>query len=85
MTKLIAIVNVIAWSGFWAFGYLALSARVEDASQMVTAAILAALGGALGLWAYFRLIRHSEETGYAKRPNRAEKTEEENAVEWGMG
>lgn len=71
MTKLIAIVNVIAWSGFWAFGYLALSADVSNTGQMVTALILAALGAALGLWAYFRLVRASEETGYARRPNRA--------------
>ncbi|SPF79785.1 hypothetical protein [Pseudoprimorskyibacter insulae] len=85
MTKLIAIVNVIAWSGFWAFGYLAMSARVEDTSQMVTAAILAAIGGAIGLWAYFKLIRHTEDTGYAKRPNRAMQEETRDVVEWGMG
>lgn len=71
MNKLIAIVNVIAWAGFWAFGYLALSADVSDKGQMVTAAILAAAGAALGMWAYLRLVRMSEESGYAKRPNRA--------------
>lgn len=26
MAKLIAILNVVAWGGFWAFGYLALTA-----------------------------------------------------------
>ncbi len=77
MTKIIAIANVVAWSGFWAFGYLALTAGVENTGQMVTAAILAALGGGIGMLAYFWLIRHSEETGYAKRPNRAIKREEE--------
>ncbi len=77
MTKFIAIANVIAWSGFWAFGYLALTAGVENTGQMVTAAILAALGGGVGMLAYFWLIRHSEDTGYAKRPNRAIKREEE--------
>ena len=73
MRKLIAIINVIAWSGFWAFGYLALSAEVTNTGQMVTAAVLAALGAALGLWAYFRLIRINEVTGYAKSPNRADR------------
>ena len=71
MTKLIAIVNVIAWAGFWAFGYLALSAEVENTGQMVIAAILAALGGGVGMLAYFWLVRHTETTGYAKTPNRA--------------
>lgn len=78
MHKLIAILNVIAWSGFWAFGYLALTANAADTAQMVTAAILAAMGGAIGILAYFWLVRHSEETGYAKRPNRAEPNFEEN-------
>jgi len=71
MSKLIAIGNVIAWSGFWAFGYLALAADTAATGQIVTAAILAALGGGLGMMAYFWLVRHSEETGYARRPNRA--------------
>ena len=78
MHKLIAILNVIAWSGFWAFGYLALTANTADATHMVTAAVLAAIGGAIGIVAYFWLVRHSEETGYAKRPNRAEPNFEEN-------
>jgi len=73
MQKLIAIVNVIAWAGFWAFGYLALSAQVENTGQMVTAAVLAALGGGVGMLAYFWLVRHSEATGYAKPANRAQK------------
>ena len=69
MSKLIATLNVIAWSGFWAFGYLALSADIQNTAQMVTAAILAALGGALGMVAYLWLIRHSEVTGYARKSN----------------
>jgi len=77
MTKLIAIANVIAWSGFWAFGYLALTAGVNNTGQMVTATILAAIGGGVGMLAYLRLVRHSEETGYAKRPNRALQREDE--------
>lgn len=67
MAKLIAILNVIAWAGFWAFGYLALTA--EESHQTGVALVLAALGGALGLAAWFWLVRHSEATGYARRPN----------------
>ena len=74
MTKLVAIINVIAWAGFWAFGYLALTADVADTAHMMTAIILAVFGAAVGLWAYFKLIRHSEEIGYAKRPNRADRS-----------
>ena len=65
MNKLIAILNVIAWAGFWAFGYIALTADVGDTGQMVTAAVLAAVGGALGMWAYLKLVRISEATGYS--------------------
>ncbi|GGE52343.1 hypothetical protein [Actibacterium pelagium] len=71
MNKLIAIINVIAWSGFWAFGYLALSADFSDTSQVMTALLLAALGAGAGLWAYMRLIRINEDSGYAKPPKRA--------------
>ena len=77
MNKLIAIVNVIAWAGFWAFGFLALSAEVENTWQMVTAAVLVAFGGGIGMLAYLWLVRHSEETGYARSPNRAVKREDE--------
>ena len=73
MSKLIAVLNVIAWSGFWAFGYLAISAD-RSSEQMTIAAILAALGAAIGLWAYFQLVRHSERTGYARKPNRADRS-----------
>ena len=80
MSKLIAIFNVIAWGGFWAFGYLALSAGVDQTGQMVTAALLAALGGAVGLWAYLRLVRASEVSGYAKPANRARPGHEDNDI-----
>lgn len=78
MTKLVAILNVIAWSGFWAFGYLALTSGVDQSGQMVTAAILAALGAGVGLAAYFWLIRHTEATGYATPANRVVQREDEN-------
>ncbi|WP_106204660.1 hypothetical protein [Aliiruegeria haliotis] len=71
MAKLVAILNVVAWSGFWAFGYLALSSGNEAGGQMMIALVLAILGAAAGLWAYMWLVRHNERTGYAKRPNRA--------------
>lgn len=71
MAKLIAILNVVAWSGFWAFGYLALSNSDGENNRMVVAIILAAVGGAVGLWAWLWLVRHSEETGYAPKHKRA--------------
>ncbi len=36
--KAIAIINVIAWAGFWAFGFLALSASAYSTAQLMTAA-----------------------------------------------
>lgn len=71
MKRLIAIVNVIAWGGFWAFGFLAFSAEPHQTGQMVMAAVLAALGGGLGMIAFLWLVRHAEATGYAKPANRA--------------
>ncbi len=66
MTKLIAILNVVAWSGFWAFGYLALTADPGAPGQMLVAALMAAFGAALGLWAWLWIARHSEEIGHPK-------------------
>ena len=74
MQKMIALLNVFAWSGFWAFGYLALTADVAETGQMVVAAILASIGGGLGMLAYLWLVRHAEATGYAKPANRATPT-----------
>jgi hypothetical protein len=71
MTKLIAILNVVAWSGFWAFGYIALTSDVSDATRMTTAAILAFVGAVMGVFAYLWLVRHTEATGYAAAPRRA--------------
>ena len=76
MAKLVSILNVIAWSGFWAFGYLALTSDPASAEAMVMAAVLAALGAGLGLWAWFWLVRHSERTGYA-RPSASRPRHEE--------
>ncbi len=70
MAKLIATLNVIAWGGFWAFGYLALTTDADQSGQMVTAVLLAFLGAAVGIVAFFWLARHAEEIGYAKPRNR---------------
>ncbi|MBV2360114.1 hypothetical protein KUH32_10040 [Thalassococcus sp. CAU 1522] len=78
MAKVIAILNVVAWSGFWAFGFLALSGD-PSGGQMMMALVLAALGAGLGLWAWFWIVRHSEDIGYAKLANRARIEEEETA------
>jgi hypothetical protein len=69
MKQIVAIVNVVAWSGFWAFGYLALSAEGLTSSQLVTAAVLAAAGLFTGIIAYLRLVRLTEGSGYAKKTN----------------
>ena len=66
MKKLIAIINVIAWSGFWAFGYLALTAEGLSQTQITIAAMLAFGGMLSGIWAYMRLVRASESSGYAR-------------------
>jgi hypothetical protein len=71
--KAIAITNVIAWAGFWAFGYLALSADWTNTAQVTIAFVLAAIGGGLGMWAYLRLVRFSEDSGYAPAPPRADR------------
>ncbi len=57
MKKFLAVLNVIAWSGFWAFGYLALSADVSDTRQILIAGILAAAGFLGGTFIYLRLSR----------------------------
>lgn len=77
MTKLIAIANVIAWAGFWAFGYLAFSTAPREGGQMVLAALLAAAGGGVGMLCYLWLVRHAEATGYARPANRAVKVEDD--------
>ena len=60
MNKLIAITCVISWAGFWAFGYLALSAGVEDSAQITTAMMLAAAGLFTGIFTYLKLARGSD-------------------------
>ena len=57
MTKLVALICVISWAGFWAFGYLALSADLSDSRQVTVAALLAAMGFLGGTFAYIALGR----------------------------
>ena len=70
MSKLIALLNVIAWSGFWAFGYLALSGEGYSSAQLTIASLLAAAGLFTGIFAYLRLVRIAERRGYARPSNR---------------
>ena len=58
MNKLVAIICVVSWSGFWAFGYLALSAGVQEQGQMLMATLLAAVGFLSGIFTYLRLCRN---------------------------
>ena len=84
MQKWVAIINVIAWSGFWAFGYLALSAEGLSEMQLVIAALLAFAGLVTGGIAYFRLVRLSEGSGYAKKTNQLDPAAREQAqAQWG--
>lgn len=69
MNKLIAIVNVVAWSGFWAFGYIAITSDGLTERQLVIASLLACAGFILGIVAYLRLVRAAEESGYARKSN----------------
>lgn len=55
MKKLIALINVISWSGFWAFGYIALTSSDLSQTQILTAAALAGLGFLTGVVAYLKL------------------------------
>ncbi|MCU0815281.1 MAG: hypothetical protein MUF74_02010 [Cypionkella sp.] len=55
MNKIVALLCVVSWSGFWAFGYLALSAESHQSDQIIVAAVLAAIGFLTGVFAYMRL------------------------------
>jgi hypothetical protein len=57
MRKLIAIVCVISWTGFWSFGYLALAADPADENRVLIAGVLAAAAFLVGMFTYMRLCR----------------------------
>jgi len=82
--KLIAIINVIAWAGFWAFGYIALTAEGLTEGQLVIAALLAFAGLVTGVLAYMKLVRNAEASGYAKGSNQLDVAARNRAQEeWG--
>lgn len=84
MTKLIAIIKVIAWAGFWAFGYIALTSNDLTANQLTVAALLAFAGLVMGVLAYMKLVRASEASGYAKRSSQLDAEARNRAQEqWG--
>lgn len=53
--KIYAITNVVAWMGFWAFGYIALTAGDLSQSQITTATLLAAFGFVIGIVSYLKI------------------------------
>ncbi|MEX0276469.1 MAG: hypothetical protein AB3N19_03020 [Ruegeria sp.] len=84
MQKLIAVVNVVAWAGFWAFGYIAVTSDDLSETQLVVAAILAFAGLVTGVLAYMKLVRASELSGYAKGSNQIDAATRNRAQEeWG--
>lgn len=58
MQKIVALTCVVAWSGFWTFGYLALSAGTDQGAHASVAALLAAVGFLTGTFTYMRLGRN---------------------------
>ncbi|WP_170334193.1 hypothetical protein [Ruegeria arenilitoris] len=84
MTKFIAIINVISWAGFWAFGYIAITSDDLTDGQLTIAAILAFAGLIMGVLAYLKLVRASEASGYAKGSNQLDAEARNKAQEqWG--
>lgn len=84
MTKFIAIINVVAWAGFWAFGYIALTSDDLTDGQLTIAAILAFAGLIMGVLAYLKLVRASEASGFAKGSNQLDAEARNRAQEeWG--
>ncbi|WP_323784459.1 hypothetical protein [Thalassovita sp.] len=79
MQKLIALINVIAWAGFWAFGYLALTSDGFTDRQLIISAILACIGFGVGVVAYLKLARSAEESGYAAKTKQIDPATRERA------
>lgn len=69
MKKFTAIVSVVAWLGFWIFGYIALTEEALTKTQQTVSFLLAFTCLLLGLVTFFKLVRSSEESGYARKTN----------------
>lgn len=65
MRKFLALLNIIAWGSFWAFGYLALTAENFSDTQVLIAMILSCIGFAVGMFTYRYCAKSSEASGYA--------------------
>jgi len=83
LRKVSATINVIAWSGFWAFGYLAVSTDAYSETQLVTASLLAALGLITGIIAYLRLTQSADGSGYVKTTKQLNAAAQNRAQEQG--
>lgn len=70
MNKVIATICVISWSGFWAFGYLALTAGVENSGQLAVALLLAAAGLFTGIFTYLKIARSTDPQRWRHVPQR---------------
>ena len=55
--KLIATGNVLGWSAFWVFGFLALSAPTNATGQIIGAALISFCGLVAGVWCYLQLMK----------------------------
>ncbi|WP_375173818.1 hypothetical protein [Pseudooceanicola sp.] len=55
--KALATLNVIAWSAFWIFGYLAISEPAENGARMSVYALIAFVSLATGLASYLKICR----------------------------
>lgn len=84
MAKLATIPNMVAWSGFRAFGLLAVAAGPASGS-LSRAVLSAAASCALGLRALFRVAHQSEATGHAPPAGRARRIETETDLPAGPG
>ena len=67
MPKLVAVINIVAWFGFWTFGFIAIAADGFSDAQLVISTLLAAIGLMAGIAAYLQLARTAETSGYARK------------------
>ena len=73
MPRLIALPNVIAWSGFWAFGCRTLTGEGYSPTQPRIAASVATAGGCIGVLNHLRRVWMSGRSGSAMSSNRMTK------------